>query len=332
MNNSDAIALSLFETLTLEPASAPLRLQLKETEWSYSKRNTAEQCLRKLYFEYYGSAMGKAKAEPKKDLLRFLKRLQNRHERVGAIAHLVIANYFRKAQEGQILELSRLTSWARRIFSADISCSMAKHPAAASTNEKFPPVQLLEFYYNQAGAADLCAEAERKMVTALETFCSSSRYEKIRVAGQRHAAQIEHHFRLKSLACRVVGVVDFALKTKEVPGIVDWKTCSRTAGQDDSLQLAVYAMWGAEHFGCPAESVEVFKAFLGSGDLVRYRTTSNSLQKAQKRILQDAERLAAVHPYGIEGRMAAFTACAQPKICALCPYVAACPEGKECVL
>jgi hypothetical protein len=331
MNNS-AIDLTLFGTQTLEPPSAPLRLQLKAVEWSYSKRNTGEQCPRRLYYEYYGSVLGKAKSEPQKDLLRSLKLLQNRHERVGAIVHLVIANYFRKAQAGQVLEPSRLISWARKLFSADIACSLAKQPKQSSSTEKFPPVQLVEFYYEQTEAHDLCMEAERKMVTALETFSSSPRYENIRMAGQRHAAEIEHHFRLKGFACRVVGVVDFALKTKEKPGIIDWKTCARTAGEDDSLQLTVYAIWGAEHFGCSAESVQVFKAFLGSGDLVRYRTTAASLQKAQKRILQDAERLAAMHPYGVEGRMGAFTACAQPRVCSLCPYVAACPEGRECLL
>ena len=77
----------------------PLADQMEKVEWSYSRRSTLNQCARKYYFEYYGSNKYTAVREPLKEQLHFLKQLQNRYERTGFILHLMISQYFKKAQK-----------------------------------------------------------------------------------------------------------------------------------------------------------------------------------------------------------------------------------------
>jgi len=142
---------------------------------------------------------------------------------------------------------------------------------------------------------------------------------------------IEKKFNLRNLACRVLGVVDFAARNEGDPGIVDWKIGTGDASDDDSLQLAVYAMWGAETFRCSPHSIRIFKAYLGSGEVNRFRSTEQASNNAQRRILQDAKRMLEMEQYGSAGNIAAFTACAQRRICSLCRYLTVCPEGMEAV-
>jgi hypothetical protein len=316
--------------LTEAPKASALQ-RLKAVEWSHSKRGTMDQCPRKYYYEYYGATVRKATQEPKKALLRDLKRLKNRHERAGEIVHLIIAHYFRSAGRHEPMDASRMVSWARQIFSKDLDLSRASGTRIALSNEKHPPAQLLEFFHAEPRAEELCAEAERKIVKALEEFARMPNLRLVRSARGHASMRIERKFRLGGFPCKVSGVVDAAAQTDRAPGVVDWKLGVRSAGEDDSLQLNVYALWGGEEFRCSPETVRIFKAFLGSAEVVRYRCTAATLEKARRRILQDALCIAAMDNYGRNGEANAFTACAQPRLCMLCPYLTACSEGKECL-
>src|SRR5690242_17864400 len=67
---------------------------ISKIEWSYSRRSQLERCARLYYNEYFGANKRNAKTEEAKDRLHFLKGVQTRYERTGAILHLAIANYF----------------------------------------------------------------------------------------------------------------------------------------------------------------------------------------------------------------------------------------------
>ena len=99
------------------PRDGLLRDLVSEIKWSHSRRTVFEQCPRRYYYEYYGAKAGSS--DPEKTVLRVLKSLQNRHERVGTIAHLVISTYLRKAQTGEIWTAERLANWARDMLLKD---------------------------------------------------------------------------------------------------------------------------------------------------------------------------------------------------------------------
>jgi hypothetical protein len=331
MTPGTAIPLSLFENGTLEPSPVPLKERLRSVEWSYSRRNTFEQCLLKYYFDYYGSIKRYAPHEPDKALIRGLKLRQNRYERTGEIIHEVIADYFRAAQNGRVHSLNLMVERAKRSLSDHVTFSRTETGNSSSAVTPAQSAQLVEFCNDREAAEDLYRDAEQRMVSAIQNFEQHSRYEEIRATGRSTPTEIERMFRLKNWPCRVAGVVDFAARACGVPAVVDWKSGKQYHSEDDSLQLTAYSFWGAENFGCPPEKVVVYKAFLSTGELVRYKQTKLSLDKGKRRILQDVERMVEIHQYGVEGRRRAFTPCAQSKVCILCPYLKICPEGKESV-
>jgi hypothetical protein len=311
------------------PPAQSIVERLKRIEWSHSKRGMLEQCPRKYYFEYYGTAQRRENMEPQRNRLRELKTLKNRHERAGEIVHLIIAHYFRGAERNDPMDAARMISWAHQIFSNDVAASRAAGQTIVQRDGKYPPAQLLEFFHGEENADEVCAEAAQKIEAALRAFHEMRALRLVRSARGHTSIRVERMFRLKDFPCRVSGVVDLAAYTNRAPGVVDWKIGVRSAGEDDSLQLNVYALWGGAEFQCAPETVRIFKAFLGSGEVVRYRCTVATVDRARRRILQDAIRMLAVDKYGREGNMAAFSPCVQRRICALCPFLTACPEGKR---
>lgn len=152
-------------------------------QWSYSRRNTLEQCPLRYYFEYYGSNLRTAKAEPRKERLRFLKRLSNRHLRVGEIGHLVMRRYFKQLRRGEEWSLDRAAGWAREIYRSDLEFSRRyRHDDELPSGPK-APVLLIEFYFGLSNTETLWTESEARLVAALTNFFASPKIEPYRMGG-----------------------------------------------------------------------------------------------------------------------------------------------------
>ncbi len=298
-------------------------------EWSYSRRGVLEQCPRRYYYEYYAASA--ATAGPERDLLKFLKSLQNRHERIGTIAHLVIGTYFRKAQAGDIWTGERLAGWACDIWFRDRAHSQANSEARPPSAGKFPPVMILEWYYGWPDASELCSEAEKRLLKAVHNFSTSPAFEVFRGAGTRNGSMAERPLSLQISGCRVRGRLDLAFSSSPGGTVVDWKLSGVSGQGDDSLQLAVYALWAAEQFGCDPLAVTVCKAHLLAEKIAYFEPRANTFANARSRILQDIERMAALDDYGRRGVIEAFTPCAKPEICKFCAFQKVCPEGRAAI-
>src|SRR6266404_3055448 len=229
---------------------------------------------------------------------------KNRYERTGEIVHIVIANYFRIAQKGTTQSAQALVYSARRLLVEDLRLARGQEAGATLS----PGPRLLEFSNEPSRAEALYRDAEQRMIAALQNFADHPRYEKIRTVGRSAAAEIERLFKLSDLSGRVTGIVDCAAQPAGKPAVVDWKSGKASQGENDSLQLTAYALWGARRFGCAPENIAIYKAFLGSGTLIRFPLTHASVEKGKRRILQDLERMVEMHQYGVEGRRKAFTA------------------------
>jgi hypothetical protein len=265
-----------------------------------------------------------AKQEPLKAWLHFLKGLQNRYERTGTIAHLVIATYMRKAQGGEGWIVDRLVSWARDIFKADTEYSRAHPDGDVLPGGKYPPVLLQEYHYHYPDTEDLCRETEARMVDALRNFATGDHFRKFREAGSNTGALVERPFKLRSLPCVVEGKLDLAYENDGGIAVVDWKLGASDGTGDDSLQLAVYALWAISQFGCNADKVRVSKVHLSSGETVDFKVDDKVLAAARSRIIQDAERIAILQEYGQMAIVDAFTPCGKPAVCRMCAFQKAC--------
>lgn len=297
--------------------------------WSHSRRAVFESCPRRYYYEYYGSAARRATADPEKVRLRFLKTLQTRHERAGALLHLVLATYLRRAQQGDRWTSERLVSWALDVFKRDRQYSASDPDGVNRPEGKYAPVLLREYHYRQANAAEACAEIEARLGAAVRTFQTNTAFEEFRTRGGTLGALVEVPVRLTVFSVRVTGQADLAYQTSEHIVIVDWKLGASDGGGEDSLQLAVYGLWALHHFGVATDRLRVYKAHLGDGTVKEFSVTEVTLRAARARIAQDAERMAFMHPYGMAGVSEAFTPSPQRRVCELCAFQAICPAGKE---
>lgn len=297
--------------------------------WSHSRRALFENCPRRYYYEYYGSAARRATADPEKARLRFLKTLQTRHERAGALLHLVLATYLRRAQQGDRWTSNRLVSWALDVFKRDRQYSAADPDGVNRPEGKYAPVLLREYHYRQANAAAACAEVEARLAAAVRTFHTNGDLQEFRTRGGAPGALVEVPLRLTVFSVSVTGQVDLAYQTGEHIVIVDWKLGASNGAGNDSLQLAVYALWAVHRFGVGADHLHVYKAHLGDGTVEEFSATDATLRAARARLAQDAERMAFMHPYGVAGVTEAFTPSPQRRICELCAFQAICPAGKE---
>ena len=314
--------------LTIVEAAADERLS--GLTWSHSRRSTLEQCPRRYYYEYYGANTRTAKGESAKEELRALKKVENRHERAGSLLHLAIGSYFRRSRNGERSDIDGLIAWARAKFADDRAYSRA-HPEGgpAGGSAKYPPVLLREYHYALLDAEALCDDADSRLAAALRTFATGDNFAAFRAGGASQDALVETTLKLSGLPCKVGGRLDLAYRSDGQATIVDWKLGAGDGGGDDSLQLAVYGLWAVEHFGCQPETLRICKAYLGSGEVAEFRIDRAVLAAARARIIQDAERMAAVDRYGRDAIAAAFTPCAHPAVCGLCAFQRACPEGRK---
>ena len=129
------------------------------------------------------------------------------------------------------------------------------------------------------------------------------------------------------LPCKVDGKVDLAYDVNGEVNVVDWKSGNHDGAGDDSLQLAAYALWAKSKYECSTDQLNVFKAFLGSGDVVEFPIDEALLDSARVRIIQDAETMIELSRYGEAGTVEAFTPCEHVGICGLCSYRQVCHEG-----
>lgn len=294
-------------------------------EWSYSRRQVLEHCPRRYYYQYYGANNRTAKVEPQKGLLRFLKTLTNRHMRIGNILHLVIGTYLKKCQQGEMWSCDKLLSWAQNIYHRDREYSRTRAYKHAPSQERYPPLPLLEFHFQFEGAEELYAESEQRLLEALRNFTTSLTFSSFRTGGSLPEAVVEKQIRLKKQHFSARGQADLVYPNGPKIVIVDWKIGGLNEAAK-SLQLLFYALWAVKKYRCLPEDVNIYKAYLIDNKVSPFAVSERNLQRASARIIQDVEKMKALDGYGKNAIAEAFTPCGQSQICVLCPFQGMCPK------
>jgi hypothetical protein len=317
---AEVVQLDLFTTTSLET------VKKFDVEWSYSRRGLLEQCPRRYYYWYYGASARKAKAEPQKETLRFLKTLSNRYLRTGELLHLAIGTYFKKRQQRETGSFEWICDWARDIYRKDRDCSRDRAYEHAPFEEEYPPVPLLEYHYEFPDAEKLFTQSEQRLLGALNTFLTSDTFARFRFNGSRPGALIEQQtcFETKHFTAR--GKIDLAFQKDDNRIIIcDWKMGSE-GGIDDSLQLLFYALWAVEERRYSPSDVIISKAYLEDQTISTTTVSEQNLRRAKARIIQDLEKMKSLDDYGNNAVAKAFTPCGQARICELCPFQGVCPR------
>lgn len=307
------------------PIQSSVQEVVYDVNWSYSRRTTLERCSRQYYYIYYGANLRTAKQEPEKETLRFLKnRVTNRYFLSGDLLHRMIKIYFDHAREGNVWQANRLVSFAEKIFEESWAYSRAYPEIELWPDEPYPPKLLQEYYSGDPEAETLCTSERTRLVNALRSFITNDVYKQFRTAGSISSSLAEHSLKLRHFPCRVAGRIDLAYWKNNRIHIVDWKLGTAYGTGDNSLQLAVYAMWAVDSFGCTADDVQVCEVHLSSNEIVDFRADVWALASARARIIQDAERMVALEKYGKNAIVEAFTPCGRPRVCNNCVFRRVC--------
>jgi hypothetical protein len=319
------LPLPLFDEVRL--SVLPLEARLARLTWSYSRRSTLEQCARRYYYEYFGASLRAAKGASDKEDLHFLKGLATRHERAGAIAHLAIAWYFKRAQGGQ--PPPPTDSWRGHAGSSKRTARTPEPIRMEVASQRPRAASRRSYCASTTIAIREWKSSAMKWKLSCSMHCTRSSRPR---RSARFAWLVQHRVRWSSTpsncATRVDGKVDLAYARDDCVTIVDWKMGPSDGSGDESLQLAVYALWALDHFGCEPSALRLAEAHLGSRDVVDFGVDGSILDAARARIVQDVVRMATVEPYGDAGTEEAFSPCLMPAICNACPFQRACPEGR----
>jgi len=310
---ADAIQLDLFDDTQTDMAEEA------HMEWSYSRRQTLEQCARRYYYDYYGAKARLAIADPQKEDIRFLSTLSNRYLRSGEILHLAIRLFCKHGDSSS----KWLGNWAQRIYRADYEYSRGGS-RLDSPNECYPPVMLLEFHYDQPDAETLYAESEERLLSALESFLSNPAYDFMRYGGRCPSAKVEKPIFVRTAIFNARGKVDLAFPRDGKLIIVDWKT-GKTEAPSETLQLAFYALWAVETERYHLEDVALYCGQLIDDSLHPMTLNERTLLRVRARIVQDLERMRILDGYGRDAVVEVFPPCGFPKVCRLCSYQRICP-------
>lgn len=322
MSTLESKQLRLFET---EKPALSMQEAVRSITWSYSRRSVLEQCSRRYYYLYFGASKKRARDDPAKDLLHFLKtRVQNRYLLSGSVLHTVIKTYFLKARAGDLWSADRLVGFASKVYGDSWRYSKMNPDGKITKSEKYPPVLLQEYYQEHPKADQLCAGEEARLMHAVRSFASNDLYHHFRQAGVQYASLIEGKVHLDDFPCKIDGRVDLAFRSNDQITILDWKLGHGDGTGDDSLQLAVYALWAMDRFKCPPEFLRVCKVHLSSNDVVDFKVDFGLLAAARTRIIQDAERMVMLEPYGNEAKVEAFTRCERILVCNGCVFGGVC--------
>lgn len=319
----DMKQLTLFDTNEIR--CTPKTGSSKFSKWSYSHRNVLEQCARRYYYQYYGSLLMTSNNDPQKEKLNFLKKLENRHLRIGDILHSVIRTYLYRLQNGEQWSLDRILGWSRKMYSKDLAFSRQYEHGTPLPKGDYPPVLLLEFYYGWSNAESLCSDAGERLVAALTNFMTSQNFVQFKEEASDPSTLIEAPTNMKNTYFSLSGKIDLAYRKNGKVIIVDWKTGGSSSG-DDSLQMLAYALWAKQKFECPLDTIILHKVYLEDKTFSTFHVGEKDIARVEARILQDLERMQEADNHGRRGLVNAFTPCAQPKVCKLCEFQEICPK------
>ena len=322
--------MTLFETEATQPLPETAR-KSSQIEWSHSRRDLFERCLFWYYGSYYGARKGTANSEPRKEQLRFLKKLDNVNLRAGSLMHLVIRTCLQHSKKGSRWTVERALSWAQEIYNQDLEFSRKYLPGTPLPGGNNAPVLLMEFFYGFAEAEELWEKSVTRLRKALINFFTNPELERFHYGALHPDSLIEKTVRLKDRHFNLRGQIDLAYPEDERRVVLDWKIGATDGESNDSLQLLAYALAAVEDLGCVPESIDLYKVHLGDGDgkVTAYTVQDRQIQSARARIIQDTERMRSMDQYGRDGVSGAFTPCGQLPVCRMCPFQALCPKGVE---
>lgn len=210
--------------------------------WSQARDNIFRECLRKYYYNYYGSWGGwEVVADPETREIYILKQLKNRQmwagERVHDCIERTIKNLHRKIEP---LSLERAIEITINMMRSDFASSRKYNYRSAPKT-----CALFEHEYELPITNDQWRQNAEHVKTCLKNFYQSETYAMIKDLKPEDFFESEEFSSFQFEGTKINVKLDFSYRNKEELFIYDWKT-GKYQDEDNNIQLACYALYAQE--------------------------------------------------------------------------------------
>lgn len=268
----------------------PVRPLENRLTWSKSRGETFDYCLRKYWWNYYGSWGGWASDAPAEAREAYLlKNLHSRWTWVGDLVHRTIAKVMHRvgsrAGAGELelgqddpIDPTEVADSMTRTMRSEFRGSREGRYRADPKRVK----GLVEHEYKEPVPDAEWKEMNRRAVEGVRTFLASEVFREIAATDPSTWLPFEELDSFDFEGTSVWAALDFGRRT--IAGgaeVYDWKTGEERAGANE-LQLLCYALFVEKKHGVPAERVRGRLVYVNTGGVHEVVPTESSLAAAKR--------------------------------------------------
>jgi len=303
--------------------------QLKnEFSWSKSRDETFRECLRKYYFQYYGSWGGWEKdGDERARSLYVLKNLQSRQMWAGSRVHAAIRHVLEHVRKGvpppaEERMVEELIQAMREDFRASRARKYREQPIKTCglfEHEYEVPVSDEEWKRNADHAAQ-----------CLRHFYASDVFKRLKALPAADWLDVEDLASFQLDGLKVLVQLDASCREDGRITIYDWKTGKIEAGRAD-LQFACYVMYAMEKWKVPAAGVTGIEFNLPTSTEIRHDVTVEQIETAKDHIRESADEMLfpLSDPEQNIAEEDAFDFTEDERACKRCNFVKVCPRWSK---
>lgn len=300
--------------------------------WSFSRRNTFDECQKKYWYTYYGSWEGWPKTpydkrpsiDPLAAHLYALKQMQSIPTFVGTVVHNTIEHFLK---EKKPFSESVLLEHAKAHFERGLD--EAKHEVWRKSPKKH--TNLFECYYGGVLSEESLEQARLKINQSLVNWYSSPIVKELLFHPAASVLSVEalEFFSLEN-QYKIIVVIDLALVWKGDTYILfDWKTGSET--EKTEQQLYCYALFANKVWQVPLDKIILAPFYLFTNTYYKIgkgqakQIEQDKLEATEQGIVDSCKQLVVLHknqdPQG-------FAYTQERSKCTTCPFKEVCEKGQ----
>ena len=258
-----------------------------EFSWSKTRDETFRECLRKYYFQYYGSWFGwERDADPRTRQIYILKNLQTRQMWAGDHVHRAIEDILGHLRRGAELPMeeaavAKMLDAMRQDFRDSRSGKYRDQPKRTCG--------LFEHEYAVKLPDEAWKENADHAAQCLRNFYASEILQRGRALPQSAWLQIEERSAFLLDGIKVFVQLDFAFSEGDQIVVYDWKT-GRAAAKND-VQLACYVLYAVDKWKVAPDRVAAVEFNLQTKTETRHQVDAEKLESVKDHIRDSADEM-----------------------------------------
>ncbi len=300
-----------------------------EFTWSITRDKRLRACARQYWFQHYGMWHGWEDGAPQRTREAYvLSKLKGRAAWVGIRVHECIARSLQNLRRGQeVLPTEKILEIVRGEMRTDFANSRRRHYRAVPKQY----VGLFEHEYDLPVTDEEWKRSADLANECLRNFYASETYARLRALPREAFVEVEEkmtHFTFEGV--KVWASLDCAVREADTTVIYDWKTGD--AGENHSVQLTCYALYGSQAWSLPPEKMRLVEYNLRGGQPREYGITPKEIESVQAYIrgsIADMRALLADPARNVPRPEEAFATTDDDRTCRRCNYLKICPRGEK---